>query len=244
MSGNSSSGSSPEVRSVGVVVVAAGSGQRMGGVRKQYLEILGEPVLLRATRPFLIHPKVSSVVVVLPPEDLPHTPGWLAELSVLLVAGGVDRADSVWNGLAALPAGTDLVLVHDGARPFVTREVIDRVIDCAPLGGAVAAIAATDTIKEVDSAGRIVATVPRARLWHAQTPQGFPLDRLRAAYAEAREEGLSATDDSALCEKFGLTIVVVEGDRDNIKITRPADLPIADAIARGATARVTTPLDL
>jgi 2-C-methyl-D-erythritol 4-phosphate cytidylyltransferase len=163
---------------------------------------------------------------------------------VLLVAGGVDRADSVWNGLAALPAGTDLVLVHDGARPFVTREVIDRVIDCAPLGGAVAAIAATDTIKEVDSAGRIVATVPRARLWHAQTPQGFPLDRLRAAYAQAREEGWSATDDSALCEKFGLTIVVVEGDRDNIKITRPADLPIADAIARGASARATPPLDL
>jgi 2-C-methyl-D-erythritol 4-phosphate cytidylyltransferase len=126
----------------------------------------------------------------------------------------------------------------------VTREVIDRVIDCAPLGGAVAAIAATDTIKEVDSAGRIVATVPRARLWHAQTPQGFPLDRLRAAYAQAREEGWSATDDSAFCEKFGLTIVVVEGDRDNIKITRPADLPIADAIARGATARATPPLDL
>lgn len=238
MSGNSLRGSSPEPRSAAAVVVAAGSGRRMGGVRKQYLEILGEPVLLRALRPFLAHPAVSVVVAVLPPDDVANPPPWLVKLPVRLVAGGADRGGSVWNGLEALPAAIDVVLVHDGARPFVTAEVIDRVLDQVSGdpggGGAVAAVSATDTIKEVNAQGRIVGTLPRERLWHAQTPQGFPLDKLRAAYRRARAEGWSDTDDAALCERFGMEIVVVEGDRDNIKITRPADLPLAEVIARAS----------
>jgi 2-C-methyl-D-erythritol 4-phosphate cytidylyltransferase len=201
------------------------------GTRKQYLEIDGEPVLLRAVRPFLAHPEFAEVVVVLPAADLADPPRWLLGLPVTRVAGGAERGDSVWNGLAALSSGVDTVLVHDGARPFVTPEVIDRVLARAPEGGAVAAVPATDTLKEVDRDGRVVATVDRARIWHAQTPQGFPLATLRAAYERARREGWRGTDDASLCERCGVPVVVVEGSRDNLKITTPADLPVARAIA-------------
>jgi 2-C-methyl-D-erythritol 4-phosphate cytidylyltransferase len=202
-----------------------------GGVRKQYLEIEGEPVLLRAIRPFLAHPEIDEVVVVLPAEDLADPPRWLRDLEVTRVAGGAERGDSVWNGLSALSAGIDLVLVHDGARPFVTREVIDRVLARAPGGGAVAAVPAIDTLKEVDGEGRILTTVDRARIRQAQTPQGFPVATLRAAYERARREGWRGTDDASLCERCGVPVVVVEGSRDNLKITTPADLPVARAIA-------------
>lgn len=234
MSGSSSAASSPD--RAAVVIVAGGSGRRMGGagggVRKQYLELEGEPVLLRAVRPFLKHPEICEVVVVLPPEDAAHPPAWLADLPVRLAAGGAERADSVWNGLQALPGTVATVLVHDGARPFVSAGVIDRVLDAAREGPAIAAVRATDTVKEVDEAGRIVRTLDRARLWQAQTPQGFPLAVLRAAHAGARRDGVSATDDAMLCEHAGIAVRVVEGDYDNIKITRESDLPVAQALAR------------
>ena len=231
MSESSSSASSPE-SSAAVVIVAAGAGRRMGGVRKQYLEVQGQPVLLRAIRPFLAHPRIASVVVVVPPEDVDDPPPWLGALGVRLVAGGDERADSVWNGLGELPRETDIVLVHDGARPFVTREIIDRVLEGAPGGGAVAAVPATDTIKQVAPEGRIERTLPRSRIWQAQTPQGFPLRALVAAYERARAQGWTETDDSTLVERAGGTVSVVMGAADNIKITRPDDLPVAEAIAR------------
>jgi 2-C-methyl-D-erythritol 4-phosphate cytidylyltransferase len=201
------------------------------GVRKQYLEIEGEPVLLHAIRPFLAHSGIDVVVVVLPADDLADPPRWLLDLPAARVAGGAERGDSVWNGLSALSSDIGIVLVHDGARPFVTREVIDRVLARAPEGGAVAAVPATDTLKEVDGEGRVVATVDRARIWQAQTPQGFPVSTLRAAYERARREDWRGTDDASLCERYGVPVVVVEGSRDNLKITTPADLPVARAIA-------------
>jgi len=235
MSERSSGSSSPDAPPrAAAIVVAGGSGRRMGdaaGVRKQYLEIDGESVLLRAVRPFVAHPGIAEVVVVLPAADLADPPRWLLGLPVLRVAGGAERGDSVWNGLAALSPGIDTVLVHDGARPFVTREVIDRVLARAPEGGAVAAVPAIDTLKEVDGEGRVVATVDRARIWQAQTPQGFPVATLRAAYEQARRAGWRGTDDASLCERCGVPVVVVEGSRDNLKITTPADLPVARAIA-------------
>jgi 2-C-methyl-D-erythritol 4-phosphate cytidylyltransferase len=234
MSGNWSDISSPEPPRAAAVVVAGGTGRRMAGdagVRKQYLEIEGEPVLLRSVRPFLDHREIHEVVVVLPADDLAEPPSWLATLPLTLVPGGAERGDSVWKGLTALSSDVGLVLVHDGARPFVTREIIDRVLARAGEGGAIAAIPATDTIKEVDAAGRIVRTADRSRLWQAQTPQGFPLTLLRDAYERAHRNGWSGTDDASLCERAGIPVVVVEGSRDNIKITTPSDLPIARAIA-------------
>ena len=240
MSGTSSSASSRSAPPAAAVIVAGGSGSRMGaasgGVRKQYLELLGEPILLWALRPFLEHPEVAATVVVLPPEDVASAPRWLRELPVEVVPGGAQRADSVRHGVEAVPAGPELVLIHYGARPLVTRAVVDRVLRAAVEGGAVAAIRATDTLKEADEEGRVRSTPDRSRLWHAQTPQGFPLPLIRELHARARAEGWSPTDDAALCERYGVPVRLVEGSPENLKVTRPVDLAIAEALARGLRA--------
>jgi len=213
------------------VIVAGGSGRRVGGpVRKQYLEVDGIPVLLRAVLPFLVDPRIQQVVVVLPPDDVEAPPPWLASLGVRIVAGGAERGDSVRNGLAAVDDDADFVLVHDGARPFVTSEVIDRVLEAAP-AAAIAAVPVTDTVKQVDEDGTITGTPDRARLWQAQTPQGFPREGLARAYARARDEGFAATDDAALYERYVGPVRVVTGSYRNLKITRPADLAVAEALA-------------
>jgi len=225
-----SSASSPEPRAA-AVIVAGGSGRRIGGpVRKQYLEIDGVPVLLRAVVPFLSDPRIQQVVVVIPADDVEAPPPWLASLGVRIVAGGAERGDSVRNGLAAVEAEADFVLVHDGARPFVSTEVIDRVLEAAPQA-AIAAVPVTDTIKEVEGDGTIAATPDRSRLWQAQTPQGFPREGLARAYARAHDEGLAATDDAALYERYEGPVRVVMGSYRNLKVTRPADLAVAEALA-------------
>jgi 2-C-methyl-D-erythritol 4-phosphate cytidylyltransferase len=212
------------------VIVAGGSGRRLGGpVRKQYLEVAGEPVLLHAVRAFVHHPRIHRTVVVLPPGDVATPPRWLASLDVAIVPGGAERGDSVWNGLESLSDDdVDLVLVHDGARPFVPAGVIDRVLDACP---AIAAIPVVDTIKEVDGDGTIVGTPDRRRLWQAQTPQGFPLGAIRRAYVRAREEGVAATDDAALYERYEGPVRVVMGSPRNLKVTRASDLAVAEALA-------------
>jgi len=213
------------------VIVAGGSGRRVGGpVRKQYLEVDGIPVLLRAVLPFLVDPRIQQVVVVLPPDDVEAPPPWLASLGVRIVAGGAERGDSVRNGLAAVDDDADFVLVHDGARPFVTPDVIDRVLEAAP-AAAIAAVPVTDTVKQVDADGTITGTPDRARLWQAQTPQGFPREGLARAYARARDDGFAATDDAALYERYVGPVRVVTGSYRNLKITRPADLAVAEALA-------------
>lgn len=219
------------------MIVAGGQGRRIGGpVRKQYLEVAGQPVLLRAILPFLHHPRIHQTVVVLPPEDASAPPPWLAGLGVRIAPGGAERGDSVWNGLRAVGDEADLVLVHDGARPFVTAEVIDRVLEGCTRGGAIAAVPVTDTIKQVGEEGTITGTPDRSRLWHAQTPQGFPLSALLRAYERAREDGVAATDDAALYERYAGPVRVVMGSYRNLKVTRPEDLPVAQALALAAPA--------
>lgn len=213
------------------MIVAGGSGRRIGGpVRKQYLEIDGIPVLLRAVVPFLSDPRIQQVVVVLPADDVEAPPHWLASLGVRIVAGGAERGDSVWNGLTAVTREADYVLVHDGARPFITSAVVDRVLEAAPQA-AIAAVPVTDTIKEVDGDGTISGTPARARLWQAQTPQGFPLDDLLRAYRLAREQGFAATDDAALYANYVGPVRVVRGSYKNLKVTHGDDLPVAEALA-------------
>jgi 2-C-methyl-D-erythritol 4-phosphate cytidylyltransferase len=216
------------------VIVAGGSGTRLGGpVRKQYLRIGDEPVLLRAVRPFLAHPRISSVVVVLPADDVADPPEWLAGLPIRIVAGGAERADSVLAGLRAVEEDIDRVLVHDGARPFVSTGVIERVLDAE--GGAIAAVPVTDTIQQVDADGVIVHTPDRSTLWQAQTPQGFPRAAILEAYRRAAEDGVAATDDAAIYARYAGPVRVVMGAYENLKVTRPADLPIAEVIAKGLT---------
>ncbi|HEX2077210.1 MAG TPA: 2-C-methyl-D-erythritol 4-phosphate cytidylyltransferase [Longimicrobium sp.] len=232
----SSDASSAEGAPAAAVVVAGGTGTRFGGpVRKQYLEIGGVPVLLRALRPFLDHPRISTVVVVLPADDVAAPPRWLAGLPVRIVAGGAERADSVLNGLLALDEDVGRVLIHDGARPFVSSEVIDRVLDAE--GGAIAAVPVTDTIQRVDARGIIIDTPDRAALWQAQTPQGFPGAGILEACRRASAEGLAATDDAAVYARYVGPVRVVMGGYPNIKVTRPEDLPIAEAIAASSSSR-------
>ncbi|HEU0299624.1 MAG TPA: 2-C-methyl-D-erythritol 4-phosphate cytidylyltransferase, partial [Longimicrobium sp.] len=177
------------------------------------------------------HPRISSVVVVLPPEDVADPPRWLAGLPVRVVAGGAERGDSVRSGLRAIPDDAGHVLIHDGARPFVTREMIDRVLDACADGGAVAAVPVTDTIQRVDARGTIVDTPDRSALWQAQTPQGFPRAAIVDAYRRASADGVAATDDAAVYARYAGPVRVVMGSYQNLKVTRPEDLPIAEAIA-------------
>ncbi|MBI4519552.1 MAG: 2-C-methyl-D-erythritol 4-phosphate cytidylyltransferase [Gemmatimonadetes bacterium] len=222
-------------------IAAAGSGTRMGGVQKQYAELAGEPVLLRAIRPFLEHSEITHVVVALPPADVASPPSWLVGVDprIVVAAGGATRTDSVRAALKAIPADVEVVLIHDAARPLVTRAVIERCIRVAATGlGAVAAWPLTDTVKAVDASRRIVGTPDREHLWSAQTPQAFPRAMIVEALRAAARSGYVATDDAALVERYGGTVQVVEGSPDNIKITCPEDLRIAEALLalRGSSA--------
>jgi 2-C-methyl-D-erythritol 4-phosphate cytidylyltransferase len=222
---------------VGVVVVAAGAGVRAGpGEPKQFRPILGVPMLLRALRPFTSHPQVTHVVVALPPEYAKRPPEWLGKLRgdrLALVPGGAARADSVRAGLRALPREATVVLVHDAARPFVGRETIDAVIDLARGGvGAIAAVPVGDTVKEVVEERRITKTVPRDRLWRAQTPQGFPRAMIDQAYTGLRGDGPAPTDDAEVCERAGFPVDVVPDSAHNLKVTTADDFRIAEALAR------------
>jgi 2-C-methyl-D-erythritol 4-phosphate cytidylyltransferase len=218
-----------------VVIPAAGTGARMGGVRKPFMELCGEPILLHSLRPFLEHPQVQSVAIALGEEEFLNPPQWLEGLDsrILLVRGGASRGESVWAALQALPSSVDLVAVHDAARPLVTRAIIDRCIQgVRGTRGVVAGWPAVDTLKRLGEGGRIAATLPRDEVWHAQTPQIFPREILIRAYQEAARTGVSDTDDSALVERVGGEVVMVRGSAFNLKVTRPEDLAVAELYLR------------
>jgi 2-C-methyl-D-erythritol 4-phosphate cytidylyltransferase len=231
-------------RDVGAVIVAAGSGRRLGGgVPKQYRDLGGVPMLLRALRPFTAHPDVAHTVVALPPADAVTPPAWLADLlggTLTVVPGGAERGDSVSHALSALPGDCTIVLVHDAARPLVNRETIDAVIGAARHGeGAVPAVPLGDTLKETlapapaaASSPRLLVsrTIPRDHLWRAQTPQGFPRAILEEAYARARREGVRATDDAMLVERLGVPVRIVPGSPLNFKVTTEDDLRLAERL--------------
>lgn len=222
-----------------MIVVAAGRGRRLGGeTPKQYRELAGVPLLLRAIRPFAAHPEVAHTVVVLPEPDAQSPPAWLAPVlggGLSVTAGGAERSDSVAAGLAQLPVDCRTVLVHDAARPLADRAIIDPVIAAARQGvGAVPAIPASDTIKETSEAvgGRVVRTLARDRLWLVQTPQGFPRAVLERAHAEARSARAGGTDDAALVERLGVEVRIVPGSPRNLKVTTAEDWALAEALVR------------
>jgi 2-C-methyl-D-erythritol 4-phosphate cytidylyltransferase len=214
---------------VGAVIVAAGEGRRFGGP-KQFALLRGRQVLDWSLAAFEVHPRVDEVVLVL--GETARGAGAAARYPKIgsVVRGGERRQDSVSNGVAALkPGPDDIILVHDGARPLVTQELIERVLDAALAeGAAVPGLPLEDTIKEVE-AGRVVRTVDRERLVRIQTPQGFAARILMRALEAARETGLTGTDEAALVESLGLKVAVVPGDPRNIKITSPLDLQTAEA---------------
>jgi len=226
------------VRDVGVVLVAGGSGTRTGGAElKQFRWVAGKPMLLHALQRFQAHPAVAMVVCVLPHRYAGDPPPWLFQSDperLLLSVGGATRAESVRNGLEDLPSECTTVLVHDAARPLVTDPMIARVVEVARGGvPAIAALPVVDTLKEVDADGRIVRTVPRAGLWRAQTPQGFPRALLERAHREAVRRGdhAASTDDAALCEALGTEVRVVTGSERALKVTEAGDFARAELLA-------------
>lgn len=203
---------------------------------KQFREVAGAPLVVHAVRAFLRHPGVGLVVLVVPLEVAAAPPEWLSDMlgdRLHLVAGGATRTNSALNGLTALPPHIEIVLVHDGARPNPDPAVIDAILVETRHGrGAIAAIPVSDTIKEASAYGTINRTVPRERLWRAQTPQGFPRDLLARAYAR-RDPAVEATDEATLVEAVGGTIKLVPDSPWNIKVTTALDLSLAEWLLRG-----------
>jgi 2-C-methyl-D-erythritol 4-phosphate cytidylyltransferase len=217
------------------VVPAAGVGARMGGDRpKQYLPLGGRTVIEQSLACLLDHPAIEGAVVAISEDD-----GYWADLHyqhakpVLLAPGGEERCHSVLSALKVLSdtaADNDWVLVHDAARPCLRHEDIDQLIDACKghkVGG-ILAVPVKDTIKKADDSGEITQTIDRSVLWHAQTPQMFRLGVLRKALEQALEKGVVVTDEASAIEWMGLQPLLVEGHADNIKITRPEDLVLAE----------------
>src|SRR5687767_4686771 len=221
------------------IVVAAGKGTRLGGVRpKQFLELRGVPVIIHTLRQFERCKEINEVITVLPAEDTAGfeslTKQFELKKAARAVAGGATRAQSVRNGLNAI-IDASFVAVHDGVRPFVTPEEIDQVVAAArENGAAVLTSPVADTIKRVQD-GRIIETLSRAELRRALTPQCFRFAILKRAYEtldELESSGPEITDDSLLVERLGVEVVTVEGSARNIKITNEEDLAFCEAILK------------
>jgi 2-C-methyl-D-erythritol 4-phosphate cytidylyltransferase len=197
--------------------------------------LAGAPILTRTLRVFAACAAIESIVAVVPPQDLDFCRRRiLAEDSlgtrVELVAGGPQRQDSVHLGLRALPA-TGIALIHDGVRPLVAMDQILGVIEIARAHGAcIPALPLSDTVKRISDGGWVEATLARTGLWRAQTPQAFRVELIREAHERARRDGFLGTDDAQLVERLGGRVWTLAGDARNIKITRPEDLTIAEAL--------------
>ena len=219
------------------LVPAAGMGKRMGvGFNKQYILLGGQPIVGRTLQVFERLPLVDEIHVIVPEEEIPYcrehvvrAGGFTKVRSVL--AGGKERQNSVLNGLRALDgcAEDDVVVIHDGVRPFVTAEMVERSVEVAgEFDGALVAVPAKDTVKMVED-GVIVDTPPRERIWLAQTPQTFQFSLLFQAHQKAAQELFKGTDDACLVERLGREVSLIPGDYHNLKITTPEDLPLAEA---------------
>ena len=216
----------------GAVIVAAGTASRMAGIDKVMAELDGEPMILRTVRTFQNCDAIKEIVVVTRQDLIVPIMSLCAGVSKVkaVIAGGSSRPESVNAGLNALSDKVKLAAIHDGARPLITNEVIDRTVRAAHTYGAAApAIPVKDTIKVVGG-GIVSATPDRATLKAIQTPQVFDLDLLRGALKKARTDGITITDDCSAVERLGMQVRLVEGDERNIKITTPLDLKIAQLL--------------
>lgn len=222
---------------VSVILPAAGLGTRMGREkagtsRKQFMLLEGAPILIHTIRKFLRSPSVTEIVVALRAEDMDWARGLIHQehpsKPVRVVEGGGTRQESVENALATLAPGTDLVAVHDAVRPFVDSDLVEKVIaEAGKTGAAIVGIVPVDTIKQVHK-NKIRATLSREHLVMAQTPQVFRFELLKRAFASARKDDFTGTDEASLVERLEeIEVHVVQGSDRNIKITKPTDMELA-----------------
>ena len=219
---------------VGVIIPAAGRGKRIGAsVPKQFLEIQGEPLLHHTLTVFAYCKLISYVVLVMPRADVDEMgKDWLNKYKIVreVVVGGEQRQDSVYNGFNSLEEKTDIVVVHDGVRPFTTPQMITATVEGAQqYGAAITAIPVSDTVKQVVD-GFVKQTIPREGLWRVQTPQAFQYGLLQKAFKKAKEDSYYGTDEGALIEYLGERVKIVPGSELNIKITRKEDLALGESL--------------
>ena len=221
------------------LIPAAGSGVRMGGdIAKPFLQLGGREILARTLDVFERCAVIGEVWVIVAARNVSACQHGIIERYGFrkvrdVVAGGASRQESVWRGLQRIDAAVDLVVVHDGVRPFVTEAVLQETLGCAAQhGAAVTAVPLRDTLKRISEGGEVEATVPRENLWRTQTPQAFQRHLLMSAYRQAWERGVYATDDAGLLESMGHPVKVVSGLENNIKITTPEDLIFSEGLLR------------
>ncbi|MCX7921090.1 MAG: 2-C-methyl-D-erythritol 4-phosphate cytidylyltransferase [Clostridia bacterium] len=222
---------------ISAVIVAAGRGTRMNmDINKQYIEVVGKPVLARTLQVFQDCDLIDEVVLVVNSHDIVYCKQSVVDAYGFtkvkaLVAGGSERQYSVYNGLSEVSSGCDVVLIHDGARPFVKEKSLSDSINAArEYGASCVAVPVKDTIKTGDKEGFVGETLDRSILWAIQTPQTFRYDLVMEAHRKAMEDGFLGTDDAVLVERIGYRMKLVMGSYDNIKITTQEDLVIAEAI--------------
>lgn len=227
-----------------VIVLAAGEGRRLAaGVSKGFLPIAGRPLVLRTLERVFAAQTIKNAVLVVSAADLQRCESmlWadpaLRDRPWLLQAGGASRQQSAKRGLERVSPDSDIVVIHDGARPFVSAELIDRCIEvAAEKGAAVAGLPVRDTIKAVSSERWVQSTPERSTLWEIQTPQAFKRELIVLAHERAEREGIEVTDDAMTMERLGLPVYVVDGDRANFKITLPEDVRLAELLIRASAA--------
>lgn len=220
------------------LIVAGGQGLRMQmAVRKQYLEIEGKPLLHHTLTVFDRCAAIDRIILVVPASDRDFCRQQIVETAglsgdVLLVDGGEERQQSVHNGLRAMTSDLDdIVVIHDGVRPFIEeRHIIDCIQAALACGASVLGVPVSDTIKQSDADGHIKRTIDRSHLWVAQTPQAFRYGLIRKAHDDAERQGMRATDDASLVEALGLPVTLVPGSRKNIKITTKEDLAFVSSL--------------
>lgn len=224
---------------ISAIVLAGGAGKRMNSdVSKQYMELAGKPVLHHSIAAFDSHDEIGEIVVVIRKgeEELFEREIFSKQQfrkNIKIVRGGDERSDSVRNGISILDSKSEMVLVHDGARPFLDKSIIDHNISgCRTYGACVTAVPSKDTVKIVSSSGEIVETPDRNTVFLAQTPQTFKTEIVAEALKSVQEEGLAVTDDSMAVESLGVKVQIVEGSYENIKLTTPEDMAVGEIIAR------------
>ena len=219
---------------VGAIIPAAGRGKRIGAsVPKQFLEIQGKPLLHHTLTVFASCKLIDYVVLVMPRADVDEMgEDWLNKYTIVreVVVGGEQRQDSVYNGFNSLEEGTDIVVVHDGVRPFTTPQMITATVEAAQQhGAAITAIPVSDTVKQAAD-GFVKQTVSRDGLWRVQTPQAFQYGLLQQAFKKAKKDFYYGTDEGSLVEYLGERVKIVPGSELNIKITRKEDLVLGESL--------------
>ena len=222
------------------VITAAGLGKRFGaeGIPKQFLPLLGKPVLAHSVEAVSKSGLIGEIIVVVPGSWVDYAKSDIVEKlgipkATKVIPGGAERQDSVRAGFSSLSEKPDIVVVHDGVRPFISLGLLEEVIkEASACGGAIAALPSNDTIKKSSPAQFIENTVPRDSLWFAQTPQAFRYEVLRDAFLKASEDGFIGTDESLLVERTGVKVKLVKGSPYNIKITTPEDLRLGELILK------------